>query len=93
MTTIEMLARDRKVSRLIDAMDRTASCRMTAARAERLTLAEMTAILERAGVRTPSKLTMAAVADRLLERDRDWEEDGVRFVGRDINRDAPGAQD
>lgn len=65
----ELLARERKVTRLIDAMDRTLRHRVTAEEAEHLSLEIMTVVLTLADVRKASPETMALVADRLIARD------------------------
>jgi hypothetical protein len=75
MNAYEIIARSRKVDRIIDAMDATMRHRVTADEAAILTPAQMTAILARAGVNPPSAATMASVAARLVARDatmRGW---------------------
>ncbi len=102
----ELLYRERKVAKLIDAMDAVLRHRVTADEAARLSLEIMTVVVTHADVRPPSAATMDAVADRLIARDRAWEGCECRYRGDaedasccplhhagDANRDEPGARD
>lgn len=106
MNNYTLLARERKIGKLIDAMDRWGFARMTASVAARLDLAQLTEIITLADVRPPSPATMDALAERLVERDRNWDGCECRYrgdvedasgcplhAGGDENRDTPGAQD
>lgn len=69
ITTQELLGRERKVAKIIDAMDRVLRHRVTADEAANLSLEIMTVVITLADVRPPSLATVDAIADRLIERD------------------------